>query len=286
MAGGHHGNQRGGTADLAARGENPAGPAAGGTAAAPDGTPGEPAPRALGWPEPGAGAVVLPSLLSADFTRLAEEVRAAEAGGAAGLHLDVMDGRFVPNLTFGPMIVAAVRRLTRLPLDVHLMVERPEALLPAVAQAGADVITVHVEATPHVHRAVQMIRALGCRAGVALNPGTPAVAVEPLLGEVDLILVMSVNPGFGGQAFLPLALDKLRALRAMLPAAGPRPWLEVDGGIDPATAPLAAAAGADLLVAGSAVYNGQAPVGTNLHRLRQALAAAPPPPAAPERPAP
>ena len=218
--------------------------------------------------------MVLPSLLSADFARLAEQVRAAEAAGAAGLHLDVMDGHFVPNLTFGPPIIAAVRRLTSLPLDVHLMVERPENLVPAVAEAGADVVTVHVEATPHVHRALQMVRALGCRAGVALNPGTPATAVEPLLTEVDLILVMSVNPGFAGQAFLPLALDKLRALRAMLPAVGPRPWLEVDGGIDPRTGPLAAAAGADLLVAGSAVFNERATVETNLGRLQQALAAA------------
>ncbi|HEY8552368.1 MAG TPA: ribulose-phosphate 3-epimerase [Thermaerobacter sp.] len=217
---------------------------------------------------------MLPSLLSADFARLAEQVRAAEAAGAAGLHLDVMDGHFVPNLTFGPPIIAAVRRLTSLPLDVHLMVERPENLVPAVAEAGADVVTVHVEATPHVHRALQMVRALGCRAGVALNPGTPATAVEPLLTEVDLILVMSVNPGFAGQAFLPLALDKLRALRAMLPAVGPRPWLEVDGGIDPRTGPLAAAAGADLLVAGSAVFNERATVETNLGRLQQALAAA------------
>ncbi|ADU51039.1 ribulose-5-phosphate 3-epimerase [Thermaerobacter marianensis DSM 12885] len=234
---------------------------------------GGPHARSLPWPAPGAAPAVLPSLLSADFTRLAEQVKAAEEAGAAGLHLDVMDGRFVPNLTFGPLIIAAVRRLTALPLDVHLMVERPEGLLAAVAQAGADLITVHVEATPHVHRAVQMIRALGCRAGVALNPGTPAAAVEPLLGEVDLILVMSVNPGFAGQAFLPLALDKLRTLRAMLPAAGPRPWLEVDGGIDPKTAPLAAAAGADLLVAGSSVFNDRAPVRTNLHHLRQALTA-------------
>ena len=218
--------------------------------------------------------MLLPSLLSADFTRLAEQVRAAEAGGADGLHLDVMDGHFVPNLTFGPLIVAAVRRLTRLPLDVHLMVERPEPLLPAMAEAGADLITVHVEATPHVHRAVQQIRALGCRAGVAVNPGTPAAAVEPLLAEVDLVLVMSVNPGFAGQAFLPLALDKLRALRAMLPAAGPRPWLEVDGGIDPATAPLAVAAGADVLVAGSSVFNDRAPVAANLDRLRAAASAA------------
>ncbi|WP_460038906.1 ribulose-phosphate 3-epimerase [Thermaerobacter litoralis] len=259
----------------------PAAPSGSGSRPGPAGAggPGRPAGgpsrggRSLPWPAPGTGPVVLPSLLSADFTRLADEVRAAEAGGAAGLHLDVMDGRFVPNLTFGPMIVAAVRRLTRLPLDVHMMVERPEPLLAAVAEAGADVITVHVEATPHVHRAVQMIRNLGCRAGVALNPGTPAVAVEPLLGEVDLILVMSVNPGFGGQAFLPLALEKLRAVRAMLPAAGPRPWLEVDGGIDVQTAPLAVAAGADLLVAGSSVFNGRAPVGTNLHRLRQAAGA-------------
>lgn len=234
---------------------------------------GSPVARPLAWPAPGAGPVVLPSLLSADFARLAEQVRAAEAAGAAGLHLDVMDGHFVPNLTFGPPIIAAVRRLTSLPLDVHLMVERPEALLPAVAEAGADVVTVHVEATPHVHRALQMIRALGCRAGVALNPGTPATAIEPLLAEVDLVLVMSVNPGFAGQAFLPLALDKLRALRAMLPAAGPRPWLEVDGGIDPKTAPLAVAAGADLLVAGSAVFNQRAPVEANLARLRQAVAA-------------
>ncbi|HEY8394056.1 MAG TPA: ribulose-phosphate 3-epimerase [Thermaerobacter sp.] len=221
-------------------------------------------------PRPGAGPVLAPSLLSADFARLGEQVREAEAAGADWLHLDVMDGHFVPNLTFGPMIVAAVRRLTRLPLDVHLMVERPEPLLEDFVAAGADLITVHVEATPHVHRAIQEIRRRGLRAGVAINPGTPVAAVEPLLGEVDLVLVMSVNPGFGGQAFLPLALDKLRALRRMLASAGHRPWLEVDGGIDPTTAPLAVAAGADVLVAGSAVFNASGSVAENLERLRAA----------------
>ncbi|HEY8415251.1 MAG TPA: ribulose-phosphate 3-epimerase, partial [Thermaerobacter sp.] len=149
--------------------------------------------------------------------------------------------------------------------------ERPEPLLEAFVAAGADLITVHVEATPHVHRAIQEIRRRGVRAGVAINPGTPAVAVEPLLSEVDLVLVMSVNPGFGGQAFLPLALDKLRQLRHMFRAAGYRPWLEVDGGIDAATAPLAVAAGADVLVAGSAVFNANGSVAENLERLRAAV---------------
>lgn len=231
----------------------------------------DPVNQGRGWRRRDGEAVLVPSLLSADFSRLPEQVTAVQEAGADGIHLDVMDGHFVPNLTFGPLVVAAVRRLTDLPLDVHLMVERPETLLPAVAEAGADLITVHVEATPHVHRAVQQIRALGCRAGVALNPGTPVTAVEPLLAEVDLILVMSVNPGFAGQAFLPLALDKLRALRAMVPSKGQRPWLQVDGGIDARTAPLAVAAGADVLVAGSAVFNHR-PVADNLHQLRRATA--------------
>lgn len=225
----------------------------------------------MAGPRPGTGPVLAPSLLSADFARLAEQVREAEAAGADWLHLDVMDGHFVPNLTFGPLIVAAVRRLTRLPLDVHLMVERPEPLLEAFVAAGADLITVHVEATPHVHRAIQAIRRRGVRAGVAINPGTPVVAVEPLLSEVDLVLVMSVNPGFGGQAFLPLALEKLRRLREMFRTAGYTPWLEVDGGIDAATAPLAVAAGADVLVAGSAVFNASGSVAENLERLRAAV---------------
>jgi ribulose-phosphate 3-epimerase len=198
---------------------------------------------------------VAPSILSADFGHLAEEVRAAEAAGADWIHVDVMDGRFVPNITIGPVVVQAVRAATRLPLDVHLMIVEPERYVDDFAKAGADWISVHVEASPHLHRTVQHIKSLGKKAGVVLNPHTPEDAVRYALGDVDLVLVMSVNPGFGGQSFIPSALGKLRALREAIDRSGRDVVLEVDGGVAPGgTAKAVIEAGARVLVAGSAVF--------------------------------
>ena len=197
---------------------------------------------------------IAPSILAADFARLGEEVRALEAAGADWIHVDVMDGRFVPNITLGPVVVEAVRRATKLPVDVHLMIVEPERYVDAFRDAGADRISVHVETSPHLHRTLQHIRAVGARAGVVLDPHTSEDAIRYVLGDLDLVLVMSVNPGFGGQSFIPSALDKLRALRRAIDAAGLDVALEVDGGVAPATAGAVAAAGARVLVAGSAVF--------------------------------
>lgn len=197
---------------------------------------------------------IAPSILSADFAALGAEVRTIEEGGADWVHVDVMDGRFVPNLTIGPPVVKALRRVTRLPLDVHLMIVEPERYLEDFAAAGADVISIHVEASTHLQRALRRIRELGKRAGVVLNPHTPEDTLRYVLDDLDLILVMSVNPGFGGQAFLPQVLPKVTALRRMIDAAQRPIELEIDGGIQPETAHLAIQAGASVLVAGSAVF--------------------------------
>lgn len=198
--------------------------------------------------------LVAPSLLAADFARLGEEVRAIAAAGADWLHLDIMDGHFVPNISFGPAVVKALRRHCALPFDVHLMIAPADPYLAAFADAGADLITLHPEAGPHLHRSLQTIRALGRKAGVVLNPATPASAVEPVLDLCDLILVMTVNPGFGGQSFIPTMLPKIATLRAMIDASGRDIRLEVDGGVTPETAPAILEAGADVLVAGTAVF--------------------------------
>ncbi|MCE5167947.1 ribulose-phosphate 3-epimerase [Paenibacillus profundus] len=198
---------------------------------------------------------IAPSILSADFAKLGEEVRDVEQGGADWIHVDAMDGRFVPNLTLGPIIVEAIRPHTKLPLDVHLMIVEPEKYVPAFAKAGADFITVHAEVCPHLHRVVHQIKESGAKAGVALNPATSLSCIEEILDDVDLILIMTVNPGFGGQRFIESMTDKISRLREQLNARGRRDvFIEVDGGITADTAPLAVKAGANVLVAGSAVY--------------------------------
>jgi len=213
-----------------------------------------------------------PSILSADFARLGQQVAETEAAGADYIHVDVMDGHFVPNLTIGPVVVEAVRRSTRLPLDVHLMIEAPERYIEAFARAGADILTVHFETCPHLHRTVQQIKATGRRAGVSINPATPAVALEDILDDVDLVLVMTVNPGFGGQTFIEHGLRKVHALRQELDRRGTKAELEVDGGIKPGIAERVVQAGADVLVAGSAIYGAPEGIAAALAHLRAAVA--------------
>jgi len=198
--------------------------------------------------------MIAPSLLSADFASLGAEVARVERGGADMLHVDVMDGHFVPNITMGPLVVAALRHVTALPLDVHLMIEEPDRYIEAFVKAGASRISVHAEVLPHLHRTVQLIKGLGAKAGVAINPATPVSVLDDIAGDLDHVLVMSVNPGFGGQTFIPRSESKLRAVRQMLSRIGSGALIEVDGGIDLGTAALVAAAGADVLVAGQAIF--------------------------------
>jgi ribulose-phosphate 3-epimerase len=215
-----------------------------------------------------------PSILSADFARLGDDVMKAEEAGADWIHVDIMDGHFVPNMTIGPPVVAALRRVTRLPLDVHLMIEQPDRYVDAFADAGADLITVHQEATRHLHRTLEAIRECGARPGVAINPATPSGTLDEILALVDMVLVMTVNPGFGGQRFIRSTLRKIEMLRRSLAERGmPEVEIEVDGGIAPATAPEVTRAGATVLVAGAAVFNDRASVADNLTALRRAIPA-------------
>jgi ribulose-phosphate 3-epimerase len=217
------------------------------------------------------GIKLAPSVLAADYARLGEQVREAAAAGADYIHVDVMDGCFVPNISIGPLVVEALRRATDLPLDVHLMIVEPERHIEAFAQAGASILTVHPEASSHVHRLVQMIKGLGVRSGVALNPGSPLALIEEVLAEVDLVLLMTVNPGWGGQAFLHSVLPKMRRLRRMLDEQGLAAELEVDGGITAETALLVVEAGARVLVAGSAVFQQADGVAAAMGRIQESV---------------
>jgi ribulose-phosphate 3-epimerase len=212
---------------------------------------------------------IAPSILSADFAALGAAVSAVEAAGADLIHVDVMDGHFVPNITIGPLVVRALKRVVTRPLDVHLMISDPDRYVPAFVEAGASMISVHAEASPHLHRTLHFIRSFGVQAGVALNPATPVSAIEEVAGDVAFVLAMTVNPGFGGQTFIERSESKIRALRAMLDRAGSTAPIEVDGGIDATTAPRVVAAGAEILVAGHAIF-GQADPAFSLRRIREA----------------
>ena len=218
-----------------------------------------------------AGYLIAPSILSADFAQLGEAIRQAEEGGADWIHIDVMDGHFVPNLTMGPVVVEACRRVTKLPLDVHLMVERPDNLLHSFAEAGANSLSVHPEAGPQLHRTLQSIRGLGLRPGVVLSPGTPAVAVQEVLDIVDLVMVMTVNPGYSGQQFMPSVLKKVRTIRSWLDERKLEVKLEVDGGITAQTAPLAAEAGADVFIAANSIFHHPDGIKAGIAALRNSL---------------
>jgi ribulose-phosphate 3-epimerase len=217
-------------------------------------------------------ALIVPSILAADFARLGQQVEEAEAGGADRIQVDVMDGRFVPNITVGPLIVEAVRRHTNLPIEAHLMIVEPERYIEDFADAGADLIIVHQEASPHLRRTIQQIRSLGKGVGVAINPATPLIMLQEVLNEIDLALCMTVNPGFGGQSFIPETLYKIERLSAMIQQHNATCDLEVDGGISPDTAPSVVRAGANVLVAGSSVYGAAGGVATGITALRASLA--------------
>ena len=214
---------------------------------------------------------ISPSILSADFSCLGEQVREAEEAGVDYIHVDVMDGHFVPNITIGPLIVKALRPVTKLPLDVHLMIENPELYIEDFSKAGADIITVHQEATPHLHRTIQQIHDLGIRAGVSINPSTSVNTLDEIICEVDLVLVMSVNPGFGGQSYIPSCTSKIRKLREMLDNCGSSADLEVDGGVNVDTVSEVISAGANAFVAGSAVFNNKNSVAENVRALREKI---------------
>ncbi|XXM73480.1 ribulose-phosphate 3-epimerase [Lysinibacillus sphaericus] len=213
---------------------------------------------------------IAPSILSANFAELGKEIKDVENGGADYIHIDVMDGHFVPNITMGPMVVKAVRPLTDLPLDVHLMIEDPDQYIEAFADAGADYITVHVEAAAHLHRTIQLIKSKGVKAGVVLNPATPAEWVKPVLQDIDMVLLMTVNPGFGGQSFIPSVVPKIKQIRSWAEEVNPNLEIEVDGGINSETAAMCAEAGADVFVAGSAIYN-KSDRGAAIQELRKSL---------------
>jgi ribulose-phosphate 3-epimerase len=204
---------------------------------------------------------IAPSILSADFAMLGAAIAAAETGGADLIHIDVMDGHFVPNITIGPPVVKSVKRVARVPLDVHLMITDPDRYADAFVQAGADMLSVHVEVLPHLHRTVSFIKSLGVKAGVVLNPSTPVIALEEIAGDVDFVLVMSVNPGFGGQTFIPKSLQKVRAIRALLDSAGNNAPIEIDGGVDLSNIARVVDAGVEIVVAGSAIFGGPDPAG-------------------------
>lgn len=213
---------------------------------------------------------IAPSILSADFSNLQRDIELVEKGGADYIHVDVMDGQFVPNITFGPNIIQAIRPITKLPLDVHLMIVDPEKYIPAFAKAGADIITVHVEATPHIHRALQMMKDLGVKSGVVINPGTPITMIKHVLPIADQVLVMTVNPGFGGQSFIEETVEKIAELSELREQNNWHYSIEVDGGIVPETAQICQKAGADVFVAGSYIYNSEDPVG-QINQLKEAL---------------
>lgn len=213
--------------------------------------------------------LIAPSILSADFGRLAEAVQTVEAAGADWIHVDIMDGHFVPNLTIGPPVVEAIRKATTLPLDVHLMMTNPDAFIPEFAEAGATILTVHVEACPHLHRTLQVIKEHGVKAGVSLNPGTSASSLDQIVGEVDLVLVMSVSPGFGGQKFIPFSLEKIRRVKNMIRESRSSAYLEVDGGVKEDNAGSILKAGADVLVSGSAIF-GSPDMSATITHLRSA----------------
>ncbi|NJC95350.1 MAG: ribulose-phosphate 3-epimerase [Anaerolineales bacterium] len=216
-------------------------------------------------------SVIAPSILSADFTRLGEEIAACESAGADWIHVDVMDGHFVPNITMGPFIVETCRRITKLPLDVHLMIERPEQHLDVFAKAGASGLTVHIETCPHIHRTLQQIKSLGCRAGVVLNPGTPVGAIEAVLSEADLVLVMSVNPGFSGQTFIPESVARVADVRRRLDALSSSAWLEVDGGVSSENIATLKEAGATAFVSATAIFKHPQGTKAGIQALRSAL---------------